>query len=645
MKTRLLTSLSATLALLGASGCMHFDDGLEGPITLATHVDDWRDEVIYQVLIDRFADGDAGNNFRVNTAAMGKWHGGDWKGLEDHLDYLADLGVTALWISPVVKNVDTDAGFDGYHGYWAQDLTQPNPHFGDVPALRRLVASAHEKHMKVILDLVTNHMGQLFYYDINMNGEPDERTGGLGCDKSFPGDPDPTCEVTTSGITHVNEYDPDFDPRGIQSRTSLGEAGPAPIIFVYDPATNHVPPQPAALRSPDAYNRRGRTFNFDDPDQLLHGDFPGGLKDLNTSRCDVKQAMVDAYARWVELTDLDGFRIDTVKHVEHEFWRYFTQKVRQRLAKKGKNKFLMFGEAFDGNDALIGSFTKNDPQDDVFKQADLASENQCVVDGQTITPDQLDSVFYFSQYFPAMRGAFAQSNRPTKEIQGVWDARTQNYGSKPAAGGIDLAPPKALVNFLDNHDVGRFLFFTPGGADEEGIARLHNALVFLLAEDGIPCIYYGTEQQLAGGNDPSNREDMWKTAYATDGATFKWMQKLTGLRKKFSALRRGDQFVVWSTDHNGSEDDAGIFAFERRGGDAGDKAYALLVFNTQAMHDSSTSDGTTVMKVSPPPGTTTLVDVLNGGPSATVAADGTLNIKLPKLSAVLLVPQDQANGS
>src|SRR5262249_43484632 len=151
-------------------------------------------------------------------------------------------------ISPVVKNVDTDAGFDGYHGYWAQDLTQPNPHFGDVPALRRLVDAAHQKQMKVILDLVTNHMGQLFYYDINMNGEPDERTGGNGCEQTNPADP--TCQVQSSGISHVNEYDPDFDPRGIQAETSLGEAGPAPIIFVYDPATNHVPPSPAVLRNP-----------------------------------------------------------------------------------------------------------------------------------------------------------------------------------------------------------------------------------------------------------------------------------------------------------------------------------------------------------------------------------------------------------
>jgi alpha-amylase len=635
---RLTSSAALALTLFAGAGCMQFDDGAQGELSLKTHVEDWRDEVIYQLLVDRFADGDPGNNYRVDPYAMGKWHGGDWKGVEDKLDYLAELGVTTLWISPAVKNVETDAGFDGYHGYWAQDLTQPNPHFGDIPALRRMVDAAHKKKIKVILDIVTNHMGQVFFYDINMNGEPDERVGGVGCDKSYPGDPDPTCKVSTSGITHVNEYDPDFDPRGIQSRTSLGEAGPAPIIFVYDAATNHVPPAPGVLGRAEAYNRKGRTYNYDDPDQLLHGDFPGGLKDLNTASCDVKQVMVDAYARWVELTDLDGFRIDTVKHVEQEFWRYFTQKVRQRLARKGKDNFLMFGEAFDGNDQLIGKFTKNDPMTALPPADQLTRENECVIDGKEITADQLDSVFYFSQYFAAIRRVFVDSGR-TKEIESLWSGRPANFGAQPAAGGIGVSPQEALVNFLDNHDVGRFLYFS--GDDAEGIEKLHNALLFIVAEQGIPCIYYGTEQQLAGGNDPSNREDLWKKGYDTSGPTFKWIQKLLGLRKSYPALRRGAQKIVWSTDHTGEEPDAGVFAFERVGGIAEDD-YALLVFNTSGTRESATTDGSTLMKVSAP-ANATLVDLLHEGATVQVGGDGTLNIKLAPRSGALFVPQDKVN--
>src|SRR5436190_3436639 len=117
MKHKLLPFLLGLIALPAAqsAGCMSFDEGLEGEIPLTTQVDDWRDEVIYQVLVDRFDNGDAGDDYRVDRSAMGKYHGGDWKGLENQLDYLDALGVTTLWISPIIKNVDTDAGFDAYH--------------------------------------------------------------------------------------------------------------------------------------------------------------------------------------------------------------------------------------------------------------------------------------------------------------------------------------------------------------------------------------------------------------------------------------------------------------------------------------------------------------------------------------------------
>ena len=72
--------------------------------------------------------------------ALGLYQGGDWQGVIDHLDYLETLGVTALWISPVVRNLETDANFDGYHGYWQQDFAHVNPHFGDLAKLRELVA-------------------------------------------------------------------------------------------------------------------------------------------------------------------------------------------------------------------------------------------------------------------------------------------------------------------------------------------------------------------------------------------------------------------------------------------------------------------------------------------------------------------------
>ncbi len=687
------TALAALLALTAstsATGCMSFDDAQ--PIALSTNVTDWRDEVIYQVLVDRFANGDAGNDYNVDPTSLGHWHGGDWKGIEDHLDYIQALGVTTLWISPVVKNVENDAGFDGYHGYWTQDLSSPNPHFGDVPALRRMVAAVHAKGMKVILDIVVNHMGQLFYYDINQNGQPDVSISGGGCDKwddpsdtqnLYPdyGSSNSTCVVKdgSSGVEVVSEYDPEFDPVGpVQSFSSLGYSGPAPVIFLDDPATNHMPPQPASLfTTPEVFNRRGGTVDYSIGDQLLHGDFPGGLKDLATYRCDVKQGMVDAYATWVELADFDGFRIDTVKHVEPEFWRYFSQKVRLRLAQEGKTRFFMFGETFDGDDVLVGSFTKNgatpgmpaEPQLDALGPPDTAAEAKCVTDNVALNGDMLDSAFYFPQYYTVISGVF-HNGGPTQPIQDLWNTRSTDWGTLPARGGIGIAPDKFPVNFLDNHDVGRFLFYeyfaqdladvgkgvlTQAQFDAVRAAKLRTRYVFMFTEQGVPCVYYGDEQGFQGGNDPTNREILWPSNYATTettdpttgivyGGYFAWIQKLTALRKKYSALTHGDQSVVWSTAHVGSEEDAGIFAFERARGDAG-SAYALVVLNTNRDKRGSPSYQGTNMKVSAAPGTM-LVDVLAAKPlTYAVAADGTLAIQVGALAAAVLVPQSQVAGN
>lgn len=633
--------LAAVLASL-TPGCSDFD-ALQVPrIQMDTHVDDWRDEVIYQVLVDRFDNADRGNDYSLNLDDLARHQGGDWKGLQDRLGYLDELGVTTLWISPVVRNVETDANFDGYHGYWAQDMTATNPHFGDMAALRSLVDAAHERGMKVILDIVTNHVGQAFYYDINLNGVPDINVAGNGED---------------SPVTHITEYDPDFDPRGVQAFTSLGEAGPAPAVFQWDPATNHVPPEPALYQDPAVYNRRGRTVNFDDPEQLLRGDFPGGLKDIDTRRCDVKESMVDIYATWIERSDADGFRIDTLKHVEYEFWRFFTQRMRRRLADGGKNNFLMFGEVFDGREPLLSSFTRHailgeadlrrtlgapvlsDPTD----EEQLSAEQACATDGQPITGDQVDSVFYFSQHFTAVRDVFTAA-QSTDRIQALWEGRQQGWGSAANERGVGLAPADIPINFLDNHDVARFLFNVTDRDPDVQQRLLHNALAFVVTAQGIPCLYYGTEQDFAGGNDPANRERLWDTGFATGGSTFQWIKRLLAMRREYTALRRGDVNVVWSTANTGDEPDAGLFAYERFGADSGG-SYVLLVFNTHQVHASTPIDGDRTMLVTAPPGTE-LLDALDPQRAPIVVAeDGSVDLVVNPMRAALLVPAAEYDPS
>jgi glycosidase len=588
------------LSVVPEPGCVSIQAAGQQPI-LATHVQDWRDEVIYQVITDRFADGDVNNDYAVQPGSLGRYQGGDWLGIQEHLGYLQALGVTTLWISPVVVNVDTDAGIDGYHGYWATDLTQPNRYMGDLSSLRSMVAAAHQLGMKVVLDIVCNHMGQVFFYDMNLNGQPDDYIIGNG---------------TTSPIVQINEYDPDWNPLGVQGFSGNGPTGRAPIVFIHDPTIDREPPRPGILGTAAAYHGMGRAIDFTQPDQRLFGDFTGGLKDLATELPEVRATLVDSYAKWVESVDFDGFRIDTVKHVDDGFWQTFAPAVRTRLAAEGKSNFIQFGEAFDGDDALLGHYTQ---------------------------PGLLDSMFYFSQHYTVFESVFANAHlgptqqSGTSQIETLWNAKATNYGTTAQKGGavgldaqghaIGLPPTKLLINFIDNHDVARFLFDAAGD-----VPALENALTLLYTEDGIPDLYYGTEQNFHGGNDPDNREVLWNTGFDTTNATFTYIAKLARIRRTYAALRRGDTHVVWSTTHVGTEEDAGIFAFERTGGDAG-SSYALVVLNTNEAQSSATANGTSSMQTTLAPNTV-LVDVLNDGlPTYTVDGSGQLNLAVPAMLA------------
>ncbi len=628
------------LAAAASTGCFNADKAGQAP-KLTTVVKDWRDEVVYQVLIDRFANGDANNDQNVKPRDAAAYHGGDYQGLIDRLDYLADLGVTALWISPVVKNVEEDAGVAGYHGYWAQDFTEVNPHFGDLPKLRELVDKAHARNMKVILDIVTNHIGQLFYYDINRNGQPDEQLMGSG---------------TSSPITRTTEWDPDFDERGVQSFTSLGPSGPAPLNWVWQPEIDRVPPWPPEFANDDWYHKMGRVTVwgrekqacFDagritaaerDSDaywgalaachdyvrmQEMLGDFPGGLKDIKTELPEVRQALIDVYATWIEQAGFDGFRIDTIKHVEPDFWRTFCPAIRQRAAAAGKDNFLIFGEAFDGDDELIGSFTKD---------------------------DMLDSVFYFSQKF--VIDDVIKNGAPTRRLEDLWKTRIPgqdagqalHYGTNPQPGGVvdasgtPLPPWRLTVNFLDNHDLPRFLY---QNQDRPG---LHIALSLLLTMDGIPCVYYGTEQDFSGGNDPANREDLWTSGFAREGETFAWIRQLTGLRQQLAPLRRGDLKVVWSSTGTGTAQDAGILAYERTIPAAGGAPAetVLVVLNTSAANTAETSadqagGGDMITSFAPGTKLVNLLDEPDPADDVTVGTGGSVRLRLqPRTTKVFAV--------
>lgn len=703
MKKLIRPALICALAATSMFSCVDADPLPLAPnepgIVLSTHVEDWRDEVIYQVIIDRFNDGDVNNNYNVDTRSMSRYHGGDWQGLIDKLDYLQDLGVTTVWISPVVKNIEEDAGFASYHGYWTVDFLKHNAHFGDLATLRRLSDALHARGMKLILDIVTNHVGQVFFYDINMNGQPNEWLAGRG-------DIDKGSSRPESGeLSRVTEFDPDFDAHGIDAYTSMGLSGQAPIVFFDMPAISRTAPGPRNIdlnnngvidndiermgfANPNWYHQRGRTYDYDTQydydyntrsyafspvyteaayadgkgsckafvesnpllnrcrgtlgicggeevngsctictqpwtpcqkedecctlgkrsapythrmtnydgsagdyldgtarqyyqnDQTLLGDFPGGLKDVATERDDVREAMIQVFSYWIDVTDCDGFRIDTLKHVEYSFWETFAPGIRQHALKRGKKNFLMFGEAFDGNDDLLAAYTTN--------------------------KDSVDSVFLFSQKYaidqafkcapgndiPSCRGA----QNGTNALYGwnVGESRHDKFSNTPRPDGVidangnGVAPRDILVNFLDNHDVGRYLYDRD---DAKGVDSLKNALSFLLLQRGIPCIYYGTEQGFSGGNDPGNREDMWdmsgsiftkipELGYAglqpfdQTNPIYTHIKKVLQLRRDNKILSRGTvSDVKWTQS---GDSDVGIYAFTR----SYEGQQAVIVVNT-----------------------------------------------------------------
>lgn len=267
---------------------------------------DWRTKPIYQIITDRFANGDTGNdNARggfdsYNGNAV---HGGDFKGIQSKLDYLKTLGVGAIWISPVTFAVDRDGnGNMPYHGYAPFDLNQIESHFGSLQDLRNLVDAAHARGIYVVLDILVNNFGDLL----------SSRNGN-------------------NAMYNAGGY---WDMWWHRSYT-----------------------YPAPFDTLGRFHNNGAINNYDDINQYVRGDLTGGLDDLITEDAGVRNDLLTIYKALIAATDCDGFRIDAVKHVETGFWDFFLPGIRGYAGTLGKTNFLMFGEVFSDNDSFVGSFT------------------------------------------------------------------------------------------------------------------------------------------------------------------------------------------------------------------------------------------------------------------------------------------------
>jgi glycosidase len=489
--------------------------GVEDEGTIATHVDDWRDEVIYQIVVDRFDNGDLDNDWLGDVGPvpgdLKRFQGGDWAGIRRRLDYLEGLGVTTLWISPIVSNVDRTDYQDGYHGYWASDFTSVNRRFGDLDELRGLVDAAHDRDMKVIIDVVVNHTGRVFFYDFDGDGVLD------------PGEDEPPFSLQ-------GPYDADIE-----------WLFPAPRFFEGADVDGTVGTMELDARH---FHRRGRT-EIDVPEQKELGDFPTGLRDLDTESPEVARVMVDTFAHWVELTDVDGFRLDAVPHAPHAFWSDFATAVRARLTALGKRRFMLLGEVFDGDPERLAGYTDRGGLDAVFDF--------------TFKSDLIDAFILDGE--PASRAVYA-----------LEEAR-RAYPASGHLNGLGLSPWQARVAFADNHDVPRVRH----GLDDPWAAELAMTAVFTV--DAIPSIYYGTEQELSGGWGNASREALWEAAgFSTETRMYRHLARLARVRRESPALRYGGLVVRFASETSAREQGAGVglLAWERHDPESGDRVLVAL---------------------------------------------------------------------
>ncbi len=525
------------------------------------NTDFWRNQNIYQIVTDRFFDGDSANN-NVNgnysPATGGLPHGGDFKGIEQKLDYIKALGATAIWISPVVKNGNGD-----YHGYAATDFYNVEPRFGTMADLQRLVSEAHKRGLLVVNDIVVNHASVWV----------DSAEAGWGTTFRYPPS-GYSLKYNSGGRTYASPFD------NASLTTNFGNTNLTSIF----------------------HNNCGSIPNYGDSAQVELGEL-SSLDDFKTESTYVRQKMGEIYNFWVNQAGFDGFRIDTVKHVEMGFWDAWCPVVRSNAASIAKPNFFQFGEVYDGNDAKCGSYTGS----------------------KTTSTYKMESVLDYPLYY-SLNSVFASGTGNTKLLEDRYgNLNTNNY---------DASSLMSLVTFLDNHDQPRFLSTNIGG----NTARLEVALAFLYTSRGIPCLYYGTEQDFDGGPDPWDREDMFDGQFEGGpsngdnfnmaGARFKLVAKLNNLRRLYPALCTGTHNSLWNNPTG-----PGLFAYSRRLGTQ--EVYVVL----------NTSSATQQIGNRPTMYTagTVLVNALNPSETLTVVSgtDGIPPVTLSPLSFKIFVPQSQ----
>ena len=417
---------------------------------------------VYFVMLDRFANGNPSNDlggFSGGTSQSGFdptnngfFHGGDLDGLIAKLPYIRSLGFNAVWVTPVVRQlpVAPDGSSAAYHGYWGVGFDQVDPHWGTMKTFQNLVDSAHQQGMKIILDIVINHSADVIQYkdgNAYISGEQSPYRDAKG--KVF----DPAKVAGTSKFPAL----------------SLAKSFPhSPYVY---PVYKNIK-SPAWLNDLRNYHNRGDSTFSGESSQW--GDF-FGLDDLFTESPVVVKGMVQLWTKWISDTGLDGFRIDTARHVNPEFWNAFIPAVQRAALAKGKSAFPIWGEVYD---------------------TDPLNTSWWVVHGGL--PSVLDFPLQDRIYNFVTRGAA----NPIARLFNNDDYYTTQTSSAGALG-----------TFLSNHDMGRIggALNSRGQTPDVVLKQDELAHAMLFGLRGSPIVYYGDEVGMTGGNDKNARQDMFPT--------------------------------------------------------------------------------------------------------------------------------------
>jgi alpha-amylase len=438
------TSLLAACAVTSAPPA-----GVAGPVQVRPQ-HDWSDAIIYFVLLDRFADGDRGNDTGVNLASPGAFHGGDLKGLAAELDEIASLGATAVWITPLVRQIaycpwaqgNPESGFAGsfehcaFHGYWADDYQLLDPHFGSEADLKALVDAAHARGLKVLLDVVYNHAG--------------------------------------------------YESRYLTDPATRDWFRSKPVDCAIDPLTCQV----------------------------------GGLPDFRTELPEVREYLFAAHLGLARRTGLDGFRLDTVKHIDHDFWKLHRQATRERVA----TDFFLVGEVWGGSAEVLDPY---------------------------FAGDEMDAGFDFT--FKGSCESFVQGKGRTVAFSAYLERRHR------------VRAGYHLSHYLSSHDEPMALYDLRG--DKEAL-RLCVALQ--MTSLGIPMIYYGEEVARPGSVWPMNRTDMpWGDRDVAPGRGGARDESLRDYYQRLIQVRR-DHRSLSSGAYRALSTDGDLLVFERSDASSGD---------------------------------------------------------------------------